>query len=154
MGTQSYLSLHVLTTLPCQRTGAMRSPSALLLQESFFSLSRFIFPTRLLLLCERYLRYFCPHVPPHLSFTKQPNPRKRAEKRESSRTLSVLSDDSQRKVKGALTSTTPTSNRCLCLTRKNKLAQLGLTPDHRRSMETGDVLYNGGRGGLCFEGLS
>jgi hypothetical protein len=107
MGTQSYLSLYVPTTLPCQSTGAMRSPSALLLQENFFFLSRFTFPIKLLLLCERYLCYFCPNVLLHLLFTKQPNPRKKAEKRESSRTLSVLSDDNQRKVKGALTATTP-----------------------------------------------
>lgn len=65
----------------------------------------------------------------------------------------MLSDDSQRKVKGVLTGTATMSNRSLCVTRKNKLAQLGLTPDHWRSMETGDVLYNGGGGGLCFEGL-
>jgi hypothetical protein len=44
---------------------------------------------------------FCPDLLiPHLLFTKQPNPRKKAEKRESSRGLSVLSDDNQRKVKG------------------------------------------------------
>ena len=80
----------------------MRSPSALLPHENFFFLLRFIFRIRLLWLCERYLPpSFCPDVLPHLSFTKQPSPRKKAEKRESSRALSVLSDDTQRKVKGA-----------------------------------------------------
>src|SRR6266436_6065221 len=50
----------------------------------------------------------CHDVLPHLLFTKQPNPRKKAEKRESSsRGLSVLGDDNQRKVKGTRTGTIP-----------------------------------------------
>jgi hypothetical protein len=50
---------------------------------------------------------FCPDLLLHLLITKQPNPRKKAEKRVSSRGLSVLSDDNQRKVKGTQTGAIP-----------------------------------------------
>jgi len=95
------VSQYIQSSIPCQRTGVMRSTGALQHHENFSSPSRCIFPIRPLLLCERYTSYLCClNVPPHLLFTKQPNPRKKSEKRESSRPLSMLGDDNQRKVKG------------------------------------------------------
>jgi hypothetical protein len=51
------VSPNVPSTIPCWRTGAMRSPGALQSHENFFSLSRFISPIKPLLHCERYLSF-------------------------------------------------------------------------------------------------
>lgn len=40
-----------------------------------------------------------------------------------------------------------------CNYRENKLAQFVATPDYERSMETGYMLYHGGRGGMRVESL-
>ena len=63
----------------------------------------------------------------HLLFTKQPNPRKKSEKRESSsRGLSVLSDDNPRKVKGMCTGANPMQ--CSSYAFIEKTSWFSLTP--------------------------
>jgi hypothetical protein len=80
------------------------------------------------------LTYFTTTYFLHLLFTKQPNPRKKAEKRESSsRGLSVLSDDNPRKVKGKRTGAIPMQSFTASCSyhRKDELVQPGPSPDYQ-----------------------
>ena len=78
--------------------------------------------------------FFYHDLLPHLLFTKQPNPRKKAEKRESSsRGLSVLSDDNPRK---RLKVCEQAQSQCsvsdfMRFHRKDELVQPDLSPDYQ-----------------------
>ena len=103
MGTQSYLPLSTLQARYHARDPESCPAQTLCTSTRVFSPRRCIYfqsgcccsPKGT---SESHL--FSPGLILHLLFTKQPNPRKKAERRVSSRGLSVLSDDNQRKVKG------------------------------------------------------
>jgi hypothetical protein len=101
MGTQSYLSLSTLQARYHARDPEPCPAQTLCTSTRIFSPRRCIyFQSGCRCSAKGTSHLFSSGLILHLLFTKQPNPRKKSEKRVSSRGLSVLSDDNQRKVKG------------------------------------------------------
>ena len=135
MGTQSYLCLSTFQARYHAREPEPCPAQTLCTSTRIFSPRRCVyFKSGGCCPAKSTSHLFYDDLLPHLLFAKQPNPRKKSEKRESSsRGLSVLSDDNPRKVKGMRTGA---KFQCsvpgfMRFHREDELVQPGPSPDYQ-----------------------